>query len=193
MQVVVAFGTSKCAKTGTTPPTTATQNKPFTDPSASSDEVVPVVEEAVPADLSVAEVPSEQGGQPSSADKLRAKMARQAGFSKRDMELLSGSGSSSSSVVKEISGSHNYDDKWAERNPGYLAALREREDLARTEKGIVGYTVEAGSTTTVTATQKKKHQITFLAANARVKQNEIATQLQNSHSIRKEAGTKYGW
>ena len=95
--------------------------------------------------------------------------------------------------IKEISSSHNYDSSWETNNPGYLAGLVEKEQNARTEKSMVGFQVEAGSTDQVTSNQRRKHQITWQAAQAKIKQSELAHNVSSASSIKHESKAKYGW
>jgi len=95
--------------------------------------------------------------------------------------------------MREISSAHNFDQGWAQRNPGYMATLQQKEDQAKTESSLVGHMVEAGSTEQVTHTQKRKHQITYLAASAKMKHAELSAAQAHGHAIKKEAGAKYGW
>ncbi|CAD7930075.1 unnamed protein product [Amoebophrya sp. A25] len=98
-------------------------------------------------------------------------------------------------AVKTLDASELYNEKWLESNPAYMVELLEKRDSERANdaNSLVGYQVQAGSTTQVTSTQKRKHQITYLAAKARATQQEVSAAFGSGHSVRNEAGQKYGW
>eukprot|EP00392_Amoebophrya_sp_AT5.2_P015274 g15475.t1 len=95
--------------------------------------------------------------------------------------------------MRSVGGEHTYNEKWLEENPSYVAGLLEKKEVEGVERNLVGYQVAAGDTTQVTSTQKRKHQITFLAAKARSAQGEVSAAIASGHGIRAEASKKYGW
>ncbi|CAD7923545.1 unnamed protein product [Amoebophrya sp. A120] len=115
-------------------------------------------------------------------------------LSKQDLKDLSEA--FESQQLNTLASTELFNEKWLEQNPSYMASLHEKADRANAQtqdEAIVGFQVEAGSTTQVTQKQKQKHQITYLAAMARSAQGEINAQLSAGRGIRQEAGSKYGW
>lgn len=95
---------------------------------------------------------------------------------------------------KSLRSDQMHDQNWLEQNPEYLAGLLEKKDTARDMNKLqIGHQVDAGSTSQVTKMAQRKHQITYLAAQAKVQENAINSQIGQGASVRKEAGQKYGW
>ncbi len=119
------------------------------------------------------------------------------------------SGAGAGSVqIKRIGADQLYNERWAKDNVSYVAGLVDREerkemleaggagvqDLQKVDVSETGGGGgDAGSTTVVTGKQKQKHQIHFLAAQAQVKQQEMANALGGQALSRNDNRAKYGW
>ena len=96
-------------------------------------------------------------------------------------------------AVQTVDSSEIYNENWLDGNPSYMVELLDKAQTEQADRNLVGYQVEAGSTKQVTTTQKRKHQITYVAAKARAEQQALNAAIGSGASIRQEAGAKYGW
>lgn len=111
-------------------------------------------------------------------------------------------GSTDAVRIKRLGNDQLYNAQWAKDNVSYVAGLVDREerkemlngvqDIQKVEISETGG-ADAGSMTTVTGKQRDKHQIHFLAAQAQVKQQEMANTLGGQALSRNENRGKYGW
>lgn len=82
-------------------------------------------------------------------------------------------------------------------NQNYLVYLRDKDkDVKKSMQSdhkMMSIHVQQGSTDTVTQLQKRKHQITFLAANAKENKKQTSHTILTGKEIKKQASNKYGW